>query len=149
MSEREILRRMLWSVSYRTEAALKGASEGFASFAAAEGARTPGEILGHITHLLLWTCEVVGQQRPASDAAGADASPLERFRFAVRHLDGILAHADLAGANLEMAVQGPLADSLAHAGQIALLRRVAGEAMEPHNYARADMRLDRPVSEAP
>lgn len=149
MTDREILRRLLWAVSYRTEAALEGASDGFESFVAAEGARTPEEILRHITGLIRWTHDVLGQPQPDPGAAGPEASPLERFRYVVRHLDDTLARADLEGANVTLAVQGPLSDSLAHAGQIALLRRVAGEPMAPHNYARADMRLDRTASEAP
>ena len=39
--------------------------------------------------------------------------------------------------------QGPIADSLAHVGQIAMLRRLAGAPIKAENYAAADIERGR------
>ena len=39
----------------------------------------------------------------------------------------------------ERLFQGAIADSLAHVGQLAMLRRLAGANMKSENYSRADI----------
>lgn len=39
-------------------------------------------------------------------------------------------------------LQGPLSDAMTHAGQLAMLRRLAGIAIPPENFFSADMTAD-------
>ena len=149
MDERAIVRRCVGAISYRCEAALSGASDGFWQFDAGQGVRTPQALVHHIASLLFWTCELIGAER---GDPGADETPKAehaRLRTAVGRLDRVVQAADLASADIGTAVQGPLADALTHVGQLALLRRLAGETMARHNYSQVDMRLDAAAPEAP
>jgi hypothetical protein len=40
-------------------------------------------------------------------------------------------------------LQGPLADVMTHVGQLAMLRRLAGDPVAPENFIYADVRADR------
>ena len=42
-------------------------------------------------------------------------------------------------APLENLFQGPIADALTHVGQIAILRRMAGEPVKAENYYKAEI----------
>ena len=50
----------------------------------------------------------------------------------------------------EQLLQGPLADTMTHVGQLALLRRLAGSPVPPENFIFADVLADRlGVEQAP
>ena len=49
----------------------------------------------------------------------------------------------------EQLLQGPFADAMTHAGQLALLRRLAGAPVAPENFIVADIRADRLGPEQP
>ena len=51
--------------------------------------------------------------------------------------------APLKLGTLEQLLQGPLADAMTHAGQLAMLRRLADDPIPPENFAEADVRIDR------
>ncbi|MGE3345205.1 MAG: hypothetical protein AB7L71_17430, partial [Vicinamibacterales bacterium] len=51
-TSRQALRHLLATVIYRGDVAMSGAPDGFADFRAADGVRTPVEILAHIGDLL-------------------------------------------------------------------------------------------------
>ena len=44
---------------------------------------------------------------------------------------------------MEKLVQGPFANALTHVGQLAMLRGMAGAAVRPESYARADIVVGR------
>lgn len=54
-----------------------------------------------------------------------------------------MAARDTSAVTAEKLFQGPLADSLTHTGQIALLRRMAGYPVRPENYAVAEIAAGR------
>jgi len=144
MDERSLLRHLTATIAYRADAALEGAPADLAGFHAGEGARTALELCRHIADLVEWSARLAGgpQAQPAAVAdPAADPWPaaVDRIRIACRQLDEQLARADLSAVPVERLVQGPLADSLTHVGQLALLRRLAGHAMAPHNYFRAEV----------
>ena len=66
------------------------------------------------------------------------AEEVTRFHATLRHL-----HDDLGDASLrstisdEQFLQGPLADAMTHAGQLAMLRRLAGSPVASENFIRA------------
>jgi hypothetical protein len=45
----------------------------------------------------------------------------------------------LQGTTLQRLLQGPLADAMTHAGQLAMLRRLAGSPVRPENFIMADL----------
>jgi hypothetical protein len=53
-----------------------------------------------------------------------------------RHL---AAETDLRGITEERLLHGPFADAMTHAGQIAMLRRLAGSPVPPENFIEADV----------
>ena len=82
-----------------------------------------------------------------------------RFYRELRALDDYLASEPLAaGTTEERLVQGPVSDAMTHAGQLAMLRRLAGASIAGENFFRADIRTGRvgpeqtppaaPISEA-
>ena len=64
--KRELLRHFLAALAYRTQKALRDAPPEFGTFRAAEGVRTPRELLRHMTSVLGYarTFFVGGQYRP-------------------------------------------------------------------------------------
>ena len=146
----QLLRHTVATLAYRGGKALRGAPAGFESFRAGPTTRAPGEILAHLGDLLDWALSLAnGQQKwhdspPLAWDAGAD-----RFFGALEALDGRLADTAPLGASPEKLFQGPLADSLTHVGQIALLRRLAGAPVRGENYLRADITAGRVGADQP
>jgi hypothetical protein len=139
-SKRELLRHALATLAYRGGKALRNAPANFSDFRAADGVRTPGEILAHVGDLLDWALSIAqGKQ------AWSDSKPLPweqevvRFFAALRKFDDFLASSEPLHAPEEKLFQGPVADALTHVGQIAILRRLAGAAVKPENYYQAEI----------
>jgi len=133
--KREMLVHFLAALAYRTARALKGAPDGFASFHTSPNSRTPHQLIRHMDSVLGYarTFFIGGSYRPPE---------FEHFPDAVMHFHETLA--DLAqhlkqGTELreiteQQLLQGPFSDSMTHAGQIALLRRLAGSPIPPENF---------------
>jgi hypothetical protein len=135
-----LLRHSVATLAYRGGKAVRGAPPGFASFQAAAGSRTPGQILAHIGDLLDWALHLSRGER-----VWKDSEPLPwdeevgRFFAALRAFDERLASAEPLVAPPEKLFQGPIADALSHVGQIALLRRLAGAPIRGENYFVAEI----------
>jgi hypothetical protein len=138
------IRHALATLSYRLGKVLRGTPAEFRDFRAAEGVRTPGEILAHIGDLMDWALTQVEGRK-----AWRDSTPLTweqeiaRFFQAIEALDQRIAEHGLGAANAEKLFQSAIADALTHTGQIALLRRMAGIAVRPENYSVADITVGR------
>jgi len=138
--KRALLRHAVATAAYRGRKAVRGAPPSFAAFSPDGTPRTPAKILAHIGDLYDWAL---------SQAKGAEAwnesTPLEwdreveRFFAAVQRFDDYLASDAALAVSAERLFQGAIADSLAHIGQLAMLRRLAGAKMKSENYARADI----------
>jgi hypothetical protein len=68
---------------------------------------------------------------------------VDRFFAALRRFDDRLAQPEPLGASEAGLFQGPIADALAHVGQLAMLRRLAGSPVRGENYFRADIAAGR------
>jgi hypothetical protein len=142
--KRELLRLTLATVAYRGRKALVGAPEGFADLRIGEGSRTPGEILAHICDLYDWANWLAKGKHVWNDTRPTDwAADMDRFFAALATLDAYLASEQPLGRSPELLFQGPIADSLAHIGQIAMLRRIAGAPVRGESYLRADITVGR------
>ena len=119
---------------------MRGAPPDFAGYTTGQPPRTPAKILSHIGDLYDWA---LSQAKGAE--AWNDSAPLEwdreveRFFAAVQRFDDYLASDAPLAVTPERLFQGAIADSLAHVGQLAMLRRLAGAKMKSENYSRADI----------
>ena len=144
ISARDLLRHSLATVAYRAGKSLRDTPDSFRDFQAGESTRTPGQILAHMGDLLDWALSMAkGQQ------AWRDSQPLawqperERFFEALRRFDEYLAGDEPLQASPEKLLQGPIADLLNHAGQLAILRRMAGIPIKGENYYAANIAAGR------
>jgi mannose-6-phosphate isomerase-like protein (cupin superfamily) len=137
--KRGLLRHFLAALAYRTQKALRGAPPEFGSFRAEAGVRTPAELVRHMTSVLGYarTFFVGGRYWP--DALPSLEAEVERFHETLadlsRHLE---AGTPLQqGLTPERVLQGPFSDAMTHAGQLAILRRLAGAPVPPENFVVA------------
>ncbi|MBI5711679.1 MAG: hypothetical protein HZC42_15455 [Candidatus Eisenbacteria bacterium] len=143
-ADRAFLRHTLATLAYRGGKAVRGAPPSFASFRAAPASRTPAEILAHIGDLLDWGLSIArGAQRWPDPAELPWEQQVARFHAALAAFDAYLVSDAPLGAPAEKLFQGPVADALWHAGQIALLRRMAGAPIRGENYFVADIAAGR------
>jgi hypothetical protein len=142
--KRELLRHALATVAYRGGKAIRNAPEGFAVFHVDEGVRAPGQILAHIGDLMDWALSIAVGKREWHDSKPlAWEKEVERFFASLKKFDDYLASAERMHTTPEKLLQGPVADALTHVGQIAMLRRIGGEAMKSESYYDADVALGR------
>ena len=143
-TKRSLLRHTLATLAYRGGKAVRGASDSFASFKASETTRTPAQILAHIGDLLDWALSIAEGKETWHNAGPLTwTEEIERFHAALRKFDAYLAADGELNATCERLFQGPIADALTHVGQIAMLRRIAGEPMRGENYSIAKIEAGR------
>jgi hypothetical protein len=137
----ELLRHFLAALAYRTQKALPDAPLGFGEFRAADGVRTPMELVRHMTSVLGYarTFFVGGHYRPEPLPSLKDE--VIRFHETLgdlsRHLK--IGTSLLHDMSVERLLQGPFSDAMTHAGQLAMLRRLAGDPVAPENFIVADI----------
>ena len=138
------IRHALATLAYRLGKVLRDTPAEFRDFRAAESVRTPGEILAHIGDLMDWAlAQAEGRKEWHDSTPLAWQQETARFCRALEALDQRIAADGLGAAKAEKLFQGAIADALTHTGQIALLRRMAGIAVRPENYAAADIATGR------
>lgn len=138
------LRHALATLAYRAGKALRGAPPDFACYRASPVTRTPNEILAHMGDLLDWSLTLVnGEQRWHESEPLAWDDEIARFFAALETLDARLAAGNPISARIEKLFQGPIADAITHAGQLAMLRNMAGAPMRGENYYVADIQTGR------
>jgi hypothetical protein len=139
-----MLRHALATLAYRGGKTLRGASPAFAQFRTDPSAKPPVAILAHIGDLLDWSL-TLAQGHPAWSNAEPLAWELEveRFFTSLEKLDARLASEAPLECDPGRLFQGPIADALTHVGQLAMLRRMAGEPMRGENYFVAEIQVGR------
>jgi hypothetical protein len=142
--KKEMLRHTVATLAYRGGKAVRDAHDSFATFKASETTRTPGEILAHVGDLLDWALSIAkGNETWNNSEPLAWNDEVARFHTALKSFDDYLASDAALDASCERLFQGPIADALTHVGQIAMLRRIAGEPMKGENYSRAKIEVGR------
>lgn len=139
----QLLRHFMAALAYRTQKALRGAPEGFADFRAGSETRTPRDLVRHMT-------SVVGYATTFFMGGVYRAEPLPSFDDEVARFHGVVAALAAlvdtreAPADLtpEQLLQGPLSDAMTHAGQLAMLRRLAGSPVASENFIFAQISAD-------
>ncbi len=132
---REMLRHFLAALAYRTQKALRDAPSEFSSFRAALKVRTPHELIRHMDSVLGYarTHFIGGSYRPPDFPAFKDAVAHfhEVIEDLARHLEN---GTELREITPEILLQGPFSDAMTHAGQLAMLRRLAGSPVPPEDF---------------
>ena len=144
-TKRKLLNHFLAALAYRTQKALRDAPEDFGSFRVGEGVRTPVELIRHMTSVLGYarTHFIGGRYWP--EPLDSLTEEIERFHEMLGLLAQHLRNGDelLEGMSEERLLQGPFSDAMTHAGQLALLRRLAGAPVAPENFIVAEIAPDR------
>jgi hypothetical protein len=139
-----MLRHTLSTLAYRSEKVLRDPPAELAGFRAAPDIRTPAEILAHLGDLLDWALSLaVGNPEWHNSPPLPWTEGLARFYTALEALDRRLESHDPLGCPAEKLFQGPIADSLTHIGQIAILRRMCGCPIRGENYFVAEISTGR------
>jgi hypothetical protein len=137
---RQILRHTLATVAYRAAKTLRDAPPHFSTYHIGDKTRTPGQILAHLGDLYDWAYAMA-----SGNPAWHDSQPLPwpdenvRFFASLKKFDDFLASDSPLHCALEALFQGPVADSLTHVGQIAMLRRLANSPVKAENYFKAEI----------
>jgi hypothetical protein len=146
--KRELLRHTLAALAYRAARALDGAPDHFAGFAGA--GRLPVQILAHMGDLFDWALSAaVGQEQWHTTQPLAWAAEKHRFFESLQTFDAFLATGGPLHAPIERLLQGPVADSLTHVGQLAMLRRLAGSPTRGENFYVAAVTVGQVGAEQP
>jgi hypothetical protein len=131
---RALLRHLLATIAHRTRKCL--ALE-LAGFVPGGGVRTPAEIVRHMAGL----CGGAGALllgRPRAELPPLPwAGEIARLEAVLCELDAAVAAAPVWSGDPLRVVQGPLADMLTHAGQLAMLSRLAGAPLPAENFSQA------------
>lgn len=145
---RRLLQHFLAALAYRTQKALRDAPPPFENFRAAPTARTPFELAWHMTGLMGYARTMFHGGEFEPPRLSSLSEEIARFHETLRAL-----HRDLEDPALEARIrddqflQGPFADAMTHAGQLALLRRLYGSPVPSENFIFAGISTDN-VSEA-
>jgi hypothetical protein len=143
-----LLQHFLAALAYRTQKALRDAPSGFGDYRAGTNVRTPHELVWHMTRVTGYARTMFrgGDFKPP--AQPTFEGEIMRFHETLKAL-----HSDFADPSLtasisdEQFLQGPLADAMTHAGQLAMLRRLAGDPVAPENFIFAAVRADNVSAE--
>jgi hypothetical protein len=138
--QRAFLRHTVATVAYRAGKALRDAPPGFAGFKPGKTSRTPLQILSHMGDLYDWALHLAKGEKSWNDATPKSwDEEADRFFRALERFDAFLAGSDPLGCDPGRLFQGPIADSLSHTGQLAMLRRMFGSPIRGENYFKAEI----------
>ena len=139
-TDRELLRHALATLAYRGGKVLRKPPADFGDFRVGPTSRSPVEIVGHICDVLDWGLALAeGEHRWSETRSGTWQEQVDRFFESLTAFDDYLASDRELGFPVIRLLQGPVADSLTHVGQIAMLRRLADSPVKGENYAKADI----------
>jgi hypothetical protein len=148
--KRHMLRHFLGALAYRTQKALRGAADDFADFEPGNDVRTPKELVRHMTSVLGYarTFFIGGAYRP--EPLPTFREEIERFHEMLEDLRQHLESGTPCELTEEQLLQGPFADAMTHAGQLAMLRRIhGGSPVRSENFIHAAISPDNVTSNQP
>jgi hypothetical protein len=152
---RRLLQHFLAAIAYRTQKALRDAPEQFPSFRAGTNVRTPHELLWHMTSVIGYARTMLHGGEFQPHFLPSFAAEVSRFHETLAALRDDLANPTLAARiSDEQFLQGPLADAMTHAGQLAMLRRIEGSPVPSENFIYAQVNASnvsalQPLPQAP
>ncbi|MCW4051869.1 MAG: hypothetical protein NWE78_01500 [Candidatus Bathyarchaeota archaeon] len=136
----EMLRHFLASIAYRATKAIKNASETYPNFYIGKEVKTPQEILHHITGVLTYAHSFYERYDTTHFNMKSWDAEINEFYNILSKLDKSLQEKKPNEVTEEQLIQGPLSDSMAHIGQMLILRRMADSPVSSENFIFADIR---------
>jgi hypothetical protein len=134
------IRHLLATIAYRAAKVLRDAPPAFGSTSPASSVRPPVQIVAHMGDLMDWGLTIArGDYVWKPQGSDSWETEVPRFFAGLSALDEQLATGALPEGAGEKLIQGPLADALTHVGQLAMLRGIAGAAIRPESYAKAEI----------
>ena len=137
---RDLLKHFLAAIAYRTQKALRGAPPHFADFRVSPTSRTPYELLWHMTGLIGYARTMFhgGDFEPARLPTLGEE--IVRFHSTLEALRNDFSDPSLkASITDQQLLQGPLADTMTHVGQLAFLQRMCGSPVASENFIFASV----------
>jgi len=136
------LRHFLAALKYRCSKAIHNVREGYPSYRAGNGVRSPHEILSHISFVLRCAQSVFNVDIELHKEPRTWEEEVEQFYIEVENLNNYL----LKGLPdrdriAEKLLQGPLADAMTHVGQLSMIRRISGDPVSGENFFNADIQI--------
>jgi hypothetical protein len=130
-----LLRHFLAAIAYRTAKALRDAPAGYEAFSPGHEARTPRQLVRHMSGVINYAIGLSSTPRNVLVDGATYAIEVERFFALLGELAELIQRTPaLTDTTAEQLLQGPLADAMAHAGQLALLRRLSGSPIPPEDF---------------
>jgi hypothetical protein len=137
---RELLQHFLAAIAYRTQKALRDAPVAFGDFRAATHVRTPHELIWHMTGVIGYARTMLHGGDFAPPRLKTFAAEVSRFHTTVAALRDDFGDPGLSARITDAQfLHGPLADTMTHAGQLAMLRRLAGAPVPSENFIFAEI----------
>lgn len=137
---RRLLRHTLAALAYRTQKALRDRPSDFGSFRSGPNVRTPHELVWHMTGVIGYARTFFHGGEFAPPRLASLELEIARFHETLALLaDDIERHTDRCTLTDEQLLQGPIADAMTHAGQLAMLRRLDGTPVPSENFIHADV----------
>lgn len=147
---RQLLQHYLAALAYRTQKALRGAPDNFGEYRIAPTVRTPRELLWHMTGVIGYARTMFHPGRFTPPALPTFAAEVARFHEVLALLSDDFGSETLHATTTDFQfLQGPLADAMTHAGQLAMLRRLHGSPVASENFVFADIRASNVGPEQP
>jgi len=150
-----LLQHFLAAIAYRTQKAIRGCRDTFPSFEAGAQVRNPHEIVCHMNSVLGYACTFFTGGTYDPGLLPSFQEEVARFHTTLARLAHLI-EAEQVWQNIspEQLLQGPLSDAMSHAGQLALLRRLAHHPVPPENFVfaridTANLGTNQPAPAAP
>ena len=136
-----MLRHFLASIAYHTTKAIKNAPEDYPELDIGRGIRTPRRFLHHITGVLTYAHSFYEHYDTTYFDLKSWSEEIEAFYDVLSKLDKSFQEKSLNKVTLEQLLQGPLSDTMAHIGQLLMLRRMADSPIPSENFLFADVQI--------
>lgn len=152
--KREMLRHLIASIAYHSTKAIQDAPSEYPEFNQGQGARTPRQILHHMTGVLTYAYSFFEEYDTTYFEYKSWDAEKAHFYETLSKLDRSLQEKGPREVSEEQLLQGPLSDTMAHIGQLLMLRRLVGSPVPSENFIFADIRKgvvgpDQPLAVAP
>ena len=139
-----ILRHLVATIAYRASRSLRDAPPRFEDVRLSDNSMCARELVLHITNVLAFALSVVTQTERVRHEPLDWNGEVNRLYGLLHELDANLASGSILEDGMELKlIQGPLADSLTHIGQLNSMRRASGSPIPVTNYIKADLQIGR------
>ena len=138
-----MLRHILATLAYRVTKSLRGAPRDFSSFRVAPQVRSPHDLICHMTNVLGYArTHFVGGSWPSRVPTVFDSDVRAFYEMLAELSNRLQEDSPLLDTTEERLLQGPFSDAMTHAGQLAMLRRLAGSPIPPEDFIVARIQAD-------